>query len=517
MINVLAERHTVETHAYVFIASFCLMVIELVAGRIMAPYLGSSLYTWTSVIGVVLVGIALGNYTGGVLAERGASWRSVAFIYTFAGFAAALSHYTYAPTMDLIQALNLPMQAATVFFVVVGFFPVSFMLSLITPIVITLSLKSLEKTGTTVGKVYAVSTAASIAGTFAAGFLLIPLIGVKTIVLSVSAILILMGIVISRGGTTKELVVKATLLLLLASFLTPKFCEKETAYYCLNLEYNISERGEGYRFVLDRLTHSYVFDNPQTLEYDYEAVYAVLTEYMSERLGDRRPLRTLNIGGGGYTMPRYISTTYPDASVDVVEIDPMVTEANTEFFDLNPAGQIRTYNQDARMFFAHGADGNRYDVIFGDAFNDYSVPYHLTTVEFAELIRQQLTPDGIYALNTIDDLEDGRLMSSFVKTLSEVFPHVQVSSSGKDWLADGRNTFVILASQQPIDLAVWQTAADVAYQSYLTQPAPVLIENVKKLVPQEDVADLAARPGSVKLTDNYAPVDSMTAPLFKRH
>ncbi len=510
-----AERNTLETHAYVFIASFCLMVIELVAGRIMAPYLGSSLYTWTGIIGVVLTGITVGNYCGGVLAERGAAWKSVALIYTFAGFAAALSYYSYLPTVDVIGALNFPIQAATLTFAIIGFFPISFLLSMITPIVITLSLKSLKKTGTTVGKVYAISASASIAGTFAAGYLLIPLLGVKTIVLSVSAVLLLAGIVASRGGTARELTVKAALVLLWASLLTPKFCTTETAYYCLNIEPVKSERGEGYRLVLDRLTHSYIFEDPHTLEYDYEAVYGVLAEYMSQQLAGKRPMNTLNIGGGGYTMPRFIYEVYPDAQVDVVEIDPAVTEVNTKYFGLNPDGPIRTYNMDARVFFARGADGNRYDLIFGDAFNDYSIPYHLTTLEFTNLIQDHLTPNGVYALNTIDDTADGRLLSSFLRTLQEVFDHVELSPAGQEWGNEGRNTFVILASDSPLNISAWRTAADVAYSNNITHPQPILQEKVAYFVPHEDVDTLALRQGSVLLTDNYAPVDSMTAPLFK--
>jgi len=509
-----ARRGSFEAHALVFTASFCLMVIELVAGRIIAPYLGSSLYTWTSVIGVVLTGITIGNYAGGVMAERGAAWKSISLLFTFAGFATALSYYTYSPMANVVEQLGLPIQLATVMVSIIGFFPLSLLLSMITPIVITVSLTSLKKTGTTVGRIYAVSAMASIAGTFAAGFLLIPLIGVKTIVMVVSGVLLLAGIVASRGKTTKELTLKAAVILLWISFLTPKFCTVESAYYCINLEPTQSERGYGYRMILDRLTHSYVFDDPQKLEYDYESVYGVLTEYMAQRLGNQQ-LRTLNIGGGGYTMPKFIEHNYPGAQVDVVEIDPMVTKVNTQYFGLNPEGDIRTYNMDARIYFARGADGNQYDLIFGDAFNDYSIPYHLTTVEFNELVRNQLAPGGIYALNTIDDLRRGRLLASFMQTLGAVFPYVELSTAGKDWRDYGRNTFVVLASDEPIDIDKWNEAADLAYDDKIASPQSLTLEQVKELLPADVVKNIATRKGGIKLTDNYAPVDSMTAPLFK--
>lgn len=481
----------------------------------MAPYLGNSLYTWTSVIGVVLSGITLGNYVGGVLAEKGARWKSIATLFAFAGFAAAVSFYMYAPTAEVIYGLQLPMPMATFVFALVGFFPISVLLSMITPIVITASLKSLDKTGTTVGKIYAVSAAASIAGTFAAGYFLIPLIGVKTIVMTVSAILLLIGIAASRGGSAKELAVKMAVVLLWASMLTPKFCLVETAYYCISVDSSQSERGYGYRFILDRLTHSFVFESPDILEYDYETVYAVTTEYMSRKLEGRRPMRTLSIGGGGYTMPKYITDNYPGSQVDVVEIDPMVTQTNVKYLGLNPYGDIRTYNEDARMFLAHGADGNRYDLIFGDAFNDYSIPYHLTTVEFLESVKETLAPGGVYALNSIDDFERGRVLASFLRTIGEVFPHVEVQPMGQDWQSAGRNTFMIFASEEPLDRYQWSVAADAAYEDIIASPYSLPLTEAKFLVSEEEMVRMLADRKPILLTDNYAPVDSLTAPLFR--
>jgi spermidine synthase len=492
------------------------MVIELVAGRIMAPYLGNSLYTWTSVIGVVLTGITLGNYVGGVLAERGARWKSVALLFAFAGFALAISYYLYGPTADFVYMLSLPMPAATLLFSVVGFFPMALLLSMITPIVITASLTSLRKTGTTVGRIYAVSAAASIAGTFMSGYVLIPLIGVKTIVISVSAVLLLTGIIASRGGTARELTVKAAVLLLWGSFLTQPLCTDESAYYCIFVEPSMSERGYGHRLILDRLTHSFVFEDPDILEYDYESVYAVVSEYVHRSLDGKRPMRTLSIGGGGYTMPRYVVDNYPDSQVDVVEIDPAVTQVNVKYFGLNPYGDIRTYNEDARMFMARGADGNRYDLIFADAFNDYSIPYHLTTVEFLESVRDTLTPEGVYALNSIDSYGHGRVLASFLRTIGSVFPHVEVAPMGPDWKKSGRNTFMILASAEPLDGYEWNVSADEAYTNHVATPYSLPLPDAKYLLSDREMSDLVRTRRGILLTDNYAPVDSLTAPLFTR-
>src|SRR3989339_677629 len=514
--NTTVIRSTAEVLSYVFAAGFCLMVIELVAGRIMAPYLGSSLYTWTSVIGVVLLGMAVGNYTGGVIAERGAAWRAVSFIFAASALAAAISYYTYVPASELVYGLGLPVVPATFMFAFFGFFPVSFLLSLITPIIITLTLPSVEKAGTTVGRVYAVSSLASILGTFVSGYILIPFLGVKTIVLSVAAVLLLVSIVTSRGLTTRRLSVQATVVLLWLGLFGSRFCDVESAYYCINVEPSSSERGTGYRLVLDRLTHRFVFSDPTILEYDYETVYGVAVEYVHGRLDSRRSLRTLSIGGGGYTMPKFVLENYPDSLIDVVEIDPEVTEINERRLGLDPRGRVRTFNEDARVFFARGAEGERYDIVFGDAFDDYSIPYHLTTLEFAQAIHDRLTPDGVYALNMIDDTSDGRLLASFLKTLSEVFPRIEVSSVGRSLTSAGRNTFVILASDYLIDAADWRQAAVSAYSSRIAKPQSLTLDQASELLSRQQINELANRHGGVRLTDNYAPVDNLIAPLFSR-
>ncbi|MFH2062922.1 MAG: fused MFS/spermidine synthase [bacterium] len=510
------ERGKREPLLYVFAAGFCMMVIELVAGRIVAPYLGSSLYTWTGVIGVVLLGMAVGNYAGGVMAERGAAWRSVSAIFAFAGLAAASSYYTYLPASELVYGLGIPIIPATFMFAFVGFFPVSFLLSLITPIVVALTLPSVERAGTTVGRIYAISSLASILGTFVTGYLLIPFLGVKTVVLTVAALLLLVSILASRGRTTGRPAVHAAVVLLWLGLLGSRFCSVESAYYCINVEPSHSERGSGYRLVLDRLTHSFVFSDPTVLEYDYETVYGVVAEYAHERLGASRPLRTLSIGGGGYTMPKFVQENYPGSLIDVVEIDPEVTEVNERLLGLNPDGQIRTFNEDARVFFARGAEGGRYDLIFGDAFNDYSIPYHLTTLEFSRAVHDRLTPDGIYALNMIDDSSDGRLLASFLRTMGEVFSEIDVSTVGRSLSAAGRNTFVILASDRPIDRDAWRSAASEAYTVRIAAPQSLTLDEAAGLLDRSQVRTLAERRGGIRLTDNYAPVDSLVAPLFSR-
>ena len=164
-----------------FISSFCVMVIELISARMLAPYIGVSLYTWTSIIGVILAGIALGNFIGGKLADRFASPRVLAIIF----LAGCLTTLAILPTIAITSGMwfnNLPAMLNFVIKVVCVFFLPAIILSMVSPMVIKLDLADLGKTGGVVGTIYAVSTAGSIVGTFLTGFYLIMWFGTRSIV-----------------------------------------------------------------------------------------------------------------------------------------------------------------------------------------------------------------------------------------------------------------------------------------------------------------------------------------------
>ena len=180
--------------------------------------------------------------------------------------------------------------------------------------------------------------------------------------------------------------------------------------------------------MLDHLIHSYMdLEDPTALDYGYERAYADLTE---AHANGRPPIDTLFIGGGGYAFPRYVEAKYSGASVDVIEIDPAVIEVAHQQLGLPPTSRIRSFNQDARMFLREWTEPKQYDVIYGDAFNDLSVPYHLTTVEFNRIVASRMKPDGIYLANVIDKLAGGEFLKAYANSLRAVFPHVYVFARG---------------------------------------------------------------------------------------
>ncbi|MFC1943506.1 fused MFS/spermidine synthase [Chloroflexota bacterium] len=184
-----------KANAIAFISSFCVMVIELIAGRILAPHIGVSLYTWTSIIGVILAGIALGNYLGGKIADRRPSVLVLVAIFLVGGLAtiAILPATTLVTSSDWFGNLsvmwNFILKTSFIFFLP------AFVLSMVSPMVIKLTLADLGRTGGVVGTIYACSTAGAILGTFMTGFYFILWFGTRMIIWVVAAVLILTGII----------------------------------------------------------------------------------------------------------------------------------------------------------------------------------------------------------------------------------------------------------------------------------------------------------------------------------
>ena len=515
---------SLKPYIVVFTASACTLVIEIVAGRILAPEIGISLYTWTSIIGIVLAGISLGNYLGGRIAD----WRPSPTTLGLILLAGGLSSLSILPIFVVVSDLfeGIPLLPRIVLMVTSLFFVPSIILGMVTPVVIKLEPKDLQQTGNVVGRIYALSTAGSILGTFLTGFVLIQWWGTRTILVVVALVLVLLALALGnlwRPGmrrlgignmapTVIALGAIAAGLAMLAVFtgrwdleaVNDKLpnCLEESAYFCIK----VKDEQQGDRTIriltLDALRHSFTdLNDPAHLVYTYEKVFADIADHKAQADPE---MKALFIGGGGYTMPRYLEHAYPQSSLEVVEIDPAVTEIALDMFGLGRDTAVISYNEDARMRVPRLPRGE-YDLVVGDAFNDLSVPYHLTTKEFNEEVAGLLNEDGIYVANVVDEREGGRFLRSFASTLSETFAHVYVLRGDSNWRSPRRQTYVIAGANQPLDVTDLKNAAAQAGRLSTTEVMP---KAEFDLWIMED-------PGVV-LTDNYAPVDNMLAPLYLR-
>lgn len=503
-----ARQRAVRASAIAGIASFCTMAIELAASRILAPHVGVSLFSWTGIIGVVLCAMALGNYLGGRLADRWLGSRLLAGSLFAAGLAALaiLALLPAAVAAPALAELGLIERIVLLTLVIFGL-PV-LLLGTISPQVVRWALADhLGWGGEVAGRIYAWSTAGAIAGTFATGLLLIRLVGVFPLVLGAGLGLVGLALVVGRVWRRPAALAGALALttvavvLLQATGALSSRCTRETDYFCIRVvdEWPVPDEEPIRKLVLDRLVHSSVrLNDPRYLGYPHEQVQVEVTAFV---VGGRSTSRVMVIGGGGYTYPRWVDTFIPGAQVEVVEIDPGVTEVAHAELGLPRDTAIRSFHMDGRQFVVDHAPSSVYDVVILDAVNDFSVPYHLLTRELDEAARRLLTPRGVYMVSVIDQYEDGQLLPAVLRTMAEVFPRVQLFSYVPRWSIGGSGVFVVVGSADGVPADRLQRLGGGPSAAHELDEAALRA--------------YVARGRQIVLTDDYVPVDNLIAGLFR--
>lgn len=497
-------RHPRFTLLLVATTSFCMLALEVAASRLLAPTLGSSILSWTGIIGVVLVGMMTGNAVGGVWADRRGGQTLLArslYLSAAACLWVPLAH-------RLIDArdwfADLGVMSRIVVHAAVVFLPPTFALGTVSPQVLRLALRDVGQAGRTAGRLWATSTLGALVGTFLTGWWLIALVGVPTLVAGVAVGLTLLGALVAGSWRRPRLLVEAVALLVVTASLTSlglfrSACTTDSDYYCIRFVRGTYEGRHVKAMYLDLLVHTLLDVNePRYFFYEHENVQ---TEFI-RRAAHRRPdARLLVIGGGGYSLPNWVEDQLPTVGVDVVEIDPEVSRLAYREFGVKPDTRITTYNVDGRQFVQELAHAP-YAVIVQDAVNDLSVPFHLMTREYFARVSQLLSDDGVLLVSVIDDVPRGVLLPSALLTLRAAFPYVElvrdVSEGG-----DGRRVHVLAASRQP--LAIDELAPLLQAQGVAASRAVA--------VPEQEVRRYL-KPGSPVLTDEFCPVDTMMAGVF---
>ena len=418
----------------------------------------------------------------------------------------------------MVAAYRFPLSLMWRIFTVTAiiFFIPGCILGTISPVVVRLTLFSLNKAGNVIGKIYAFSTLGAIIGTFATGFLLISWMGTRNIIFAMGIVLLLTALF--SGGLFKRKPAMILFLAVCALCLTPLYIAayriplnnrtyycKESNYYTIKLSktVGVDHSTPVEALVLDHLIHSYVnLANPLDIEYEYERIYGEVLKWM---YGPQTAFSSLSIGGGGYTFPRYMELSYPKAHIDVVEIDPEITRTVYNYLGLPRNTRIRTFNTDGRWFVMNCAQ--KYDVILTDAFNDLSIPYHLTTREFLRQLNGILNDDGILMSNIIDNFQKGPFLPSYIRTLDEIFGerNVYLISIRPDFENVRISTFIVVAAKGSRDMS--------KFDAWLKDELHGKAKSV--LVSDALMRKLRANPQSVVLTDDYAPVDNLIAPIFE--
>ncbi|MES9913642.1 MAG: fused MFS/spermidine synthase, partial [Candidatus Sedimenticola sp. 4PFRAG1] len=244
----------------IFLSSAFLLVLEMVAGRLIAPYVGVSLYTWTSIIGVILAGLSLGNWIGGVWADRGGSDRSAGLVLVGSALASLAVLLILTLVAPLLQESELSLLSISFLMVLSLFFLPAVLLGIVTPLLTTLALKLDQRTGHIVGLMHALAALGSILGTFVTGYWLVQYIGTRSIIIATSIGLFLLALPLLRrtrpAAPLAALVVAALLsgaIWVQDGFANP--CYRESSYFCIRVVDSTPEVpfGEARSMILDHL------------------------------------------------------------------------------------------------------------------------------------------------------------------------------------------------------------------------------------------------------------------------
>jgi spermidine synthase len=389
-------------------------------------------------------------------------------------------------------------------------------LGTISPQVIRLSIPNTARAGRTAGTIYAWSTVGAIVGTFAAGYLLIDWFGMARVLFIVSLVLMALTFAIGRLWKNTPLLFAGSIVFgigvvgMIAIGYGAGGYDLETKYYAIKVGNDKWGRfGEQTKtLTLDHLIHSYVRpDEPDFLGYEHEQVQGELVRYARSK----GPTQILVIGGGGYTFPRWVEYMLPDVVVDVVEIDPGVTEIAHRKLGLSKQTRIKSHHMDGRQFVREIAGKGRYQYVFQDAVNDLSVPYHLMTKEYNDAVKETLAPGGAYLLTLIDSIEKGDLWRAAVHTMRQSFPHVVLLDPDGFTDTESQHVFIVYGSEQPLDLAEIKAVAEETRARMNLEP-----KSFTHVLAQDRLEQFLSGKPAIVLTDQYAPVDNLMSGVFRR-
>ena len=474
------------------------LVVEIVAGRMLAPYVGMSLYTWTSVIAVVLAGFSAGHWLGGRWAEHPPARALTLNAWALAGAAltTALAVFVLrAVSGPVLGVLDTPVAGILALTLLVFFLP-SFFAGIPAPILSMIAVhRHPEHEGRALGAMFASGAWGAIIGTLAAGFVFVSwlgAVGTLAVVTGVYALLALWSWL--AAGHARPIAGALALCLAVgvagAGLMQSNPCTVESRYFCIRTVDLSQDPADPVRLmVLDHLVHGLSSGNePRAMLSPHGMMLDALPRL---RMEGRETWSAFLIGGGTYTLPRAWATLSPAPDVTVAELDPAVTEVAQRDFWYAP-GQDRIVHADARRTLAR--EDRRYDVIVGDAFSDIAVPQHLITAEFFALVHARLNEGGVYVMNVIDHMDSLRVLSSMVATARQTWPVVEVWADPDHESSETRRVFVMVAGDTP------STRSQVADPLTGRRTIRIAADSVQTLLDTRD---------PVVFTDDYAPIDRL--------
>lgn len=504
----------------VFVTTGCVAVLSLAVWRLIARDVGSSLYTWTAILGLGLSGLCLGGRLGGWAADRYHARRVLAVVYAL--FSAACVGIILLSNAlagwGWLWQLSWPVHVFLHIGLVLGL--PSVLLGAIGPATVKETLDLGLTPGRTVGDLFTWAAGGAVLGVFMAGFYLIPRFDNVMMIWAIGAVMLaiamlywiscwalylwamIFGTLATMGMAPAPWAYEAGVGAHLREPNDPSVLyEAQTAYGRVAVR-RLSTRPERRLFEQDQDEGSEIVVGQLT---NLQAIETQICAALARGLlaGKAAPSMMV-IDGRGYVLARYLQASWPQGYVEVVEVDPGVTEAAIRAFDLEEDTAVETVRMDARHYVEQlikSEDLRRYDLICSDVRRDGSAPFQVVTKEFNEKIAGRLTEDGVYIVTLTDAYDSGRFLGAVVETLGQTFPHIYVLGHR---LAQALQpeTFVVAAARRPLDPAAMLTVYDEHMMFWLLD--------------QSDRAEVKEKGQGVVLTDDLAPVENLLAPAVGR-
>lgn len=424
------KKHKLEI--IVFLSGAIGMGLELIAARVLSPYVGSSNVVWTSIIGIILASMSIGYWIGGKKADKDANLDKLSNILLLAAIFTGAIPLLETVIVKLFAGIISNLIVAAILCAIIVFSIPSFILAMISPFAVKIKSMEDDEIGSLSGRISSLSTIGSIVGTFLMGFVLIPNIGVTNINIGVTILLVLMSF-IAREKIDKKFIYTSILsisiiliLVILGKWIfklsNPDIVLDTDSQYSRIWVKQIQTQKANYKTLqVDTGLESYI--NQETGEMGARYLrYYDLFEYFNKNAKN-----TLLIGGAAYTYPIHYLQKYKDKKIDVVEIDDKMTQIAVDQFGLNiNDSRLQIFNQDGRSYLNYSK--NKYDTILIDAFKGLNAPFELTTYEALVHARNMLNENGLVLTNIIASIEGEE--SDFIEyeyaTYKAIFDDVKI-------------------------------------------------------------------------------------------
>ena len=479
-----------------FTVNVIYMILELIASRILSPFFGNSNFVWTSVIGIILLSTSVGNYIGGILADKDNNKENnlkvkINIILLITAILIFIIPLLQNDLLLLISRIIKSIKIGAIIATILLFFTPSMFIGMLSPIIIKLKMNKLESAGKISGKMYALATLGSIVGTFFGGFFLIPTFGSNEILFVLSMVILLLNYLVydSKKNLINSVCITVFIINIIGFGILTKVnaingekvlegktginVNYDTQYGKVTIYNTDTKQGKIRQLNIDRGHESATFldeDKKNELVYTYTKYYDLMFK------SPNNIQNVLMIGGAGYSYPKYYINKYKDKYIDVIEIDKDVTELAKKFFFLEENEKMQIITQDGRTYLNQNT--KKYDAILNDSFSGETPAKTLTTLEAVQKIYNSLNKNGLYLTNIISSREgkNSKFIKAEVNTIKQVFKNVYVvPCNNKNEKINTQNNMVI-ATDGKINL--------------------------------EDCVNISTD-NSFILTDNYNPVDTL--------